>query len=261
MTSEVTTIFRNGVAVRERGGVEVWRRQYAPIAVDAADEPRESELAGAERAGTPRDISRSGGVSEAAASAQFTGGSAEGRAVGKHGQQVSPVHSGAQAGEVGSGAAKAEPRNLGNPPTPKGHGAGVESCPPANLQGDLFAELNPPAQVSLVNGAENARKNTPVFQSGEPMPAAPFVRGSQTSYAAAVAIEPVLGADAERVLRCIRNAGEGGRTCQEVERLLDMAHESASARVAGLLKDGRIIRTERTRQTASGRAASVLVAA
>lgn len=71
-----------------------------------------------------------------AAQVALMGGSVEGHAVGIHGQQVSPVSSGAQAGEVGS---ELSSRNLGNPPTPKGHGAGVESGPPALSQGDLFA--------------------------------------------------------------------------------------------------------------------------
>lgn len=145
---ETTWLFRNGVAVRERGGVEVWRRQIGPAAE----------------------------------------------------------------------------------------------------QGDLFAE--PPAPDHFRDATKMVPPPEPVV--GEPLPAAPFAAGSATSYAAAVAIDAVAASDAERVLRCVRSGGDGGRTCQEVERLLDMAHESASARVAGLLKEGRIIRTERTRPTASG---------
>jgi len=220
MTSETTWLFRSGVAVRERGGVEVWRRQYALAPV--ADVSQGSICVG-ERA----DALENSGASEAAPSHQFTAGL---RTMPK--QQVATVT---------QHAADIRSAPEGNP-----------SSPAILSQGDLFAEPNPRAPVSWVNGAESARKNTPVFQSGEPLPAAPFAAGSATSYAAAAAIDAVAASDAERVLRCIRSGCEGGRTCQEVERLLDMAHESASARVAGLLKEGRIIRTERTRPTASG---------
>lgn len=141
-------------------------------------------------------------------------------------------------------------------PAPDGHGstAGAEradvtqcgaseAAAPAQFTGDLFRD---------------AAKMVPV--QSEPRPLAPFAAGSPTSHAAALAIEPHMGADAERVLRCIRSGGEHGRTCQEVERLLDMPHETASARVNGLVKAGRVVRTERTRPTESGRGASVLVA-
>jgi hypothetical protein len=60
-----------------------------------------------------------------------------------------------------------------------------------------------------------------------------------------------------RVLEAIALGGMLGRTCDEVEMLLGMPHQTASARVHELAKRGDIVDSGRTRKTRSGRAAIV----
>ena len=50
-----------------------------------------------------------------------------------------------------------------------------------------------------------------------------------------------------------------GMTCDELEKITKMRHQTASARVVELLTEGRLVRTARRRQTRSGRMASVMV--
>jgi hypothetical protein len=62
-----------------------------------------------------------------------------------------------------------------------------------------------------------------------------------------------------RVLEVVAQGGMLGRTCDEVEMLLDMPHQTASARVHELAKRGDIFDSGRKRKTRSGRAAIVWV--
>jgi hypothetical protein len=64
----------------------------------------------------------------------------------------------------------------------------------------------------------------------------------------------------ERVLGAIRDLGEHGATCDDVEVVLDMTHQTASARVHELAWAGFIQDSGRQRKTRSGRAAIVWVA-
>ena len=96
-----------------------------------------------------------------------------------------------------------------------------------------------------------------------PPPPVPIARGSATSEAAALAMSTAGAVKLQeaRVLAAIVAAGSTGATCDELEKVLSLAHQSASARITGLLSSKAIIRTTRTRKTRTGHAASVLIAA
>lgn len=88
----------------------------------------------------------------------------------------------------------------------------------------------------------------------------PFVAGSATSKAAATSMVSRAAADRERVLDFIKVMGEYGATADEVELMLDMIHQTASARVSDLWhKHGKIKDSGKRRQTKSGRQAVVYV--
>jgi len=85
----------------------------------------------------------------------------------------------------------------------------------------------------------------------------PFVPGSRTSEAAAIAKRPTVGKDRLVVWRTI---GEG-RTCDEVEALTGMPHQNVSARITEMRDGGLVLRTDDTRVTRRGRQAFVYVQA
>jgi hypothetical protein len=62
-----------------------------------------------------------------------------------------------------------------------------------------------------------------------------------------------------KVLDSIRASGRAGRTCDEVEEMLAMSHQTASARVNELAKLALIVDSGRKRKTRSGRGATVWV--
>lgn len=65
-------------------------------------------------------------------------------------------------------------------------------------------------------------------------PKAPFVRGSETSYEAALAISSKLGVLQRKVLDHVI-ASENGYTCEELERLIpNSKHQTISARLKEL---------------------------
>ncbi len=72
----------------------------------------------------------------------------------------------------------------------------------------------------------------------------PFVRGSETSEAAAASMKPRAAAIRERVYGVIVGAGAAGATCDEVEELLGLRHQTASARVRELVLAGRIVKAQ-----------------
>ena len=89
----------------------------------------------------------------------------------------------------------------------------------------------------------------------------PFASGSETSRQAAASMKDQSARDRMRVLECILSRGDSGATCDEVEVLLGMVHQSASARVSELFhKYGRITKSGRVRKTRSGRNATVWIA-
>jgi predicted HTH transcriptional regulator len=85
----------------------------------------------------------------------------------------------------------------------------------------------------------------------------PYVRGSDTSRDAAESMRPHVRSIADDVLAFIR---EGSATCDEVEEHLALRHQTASARVRDLVKDGKIRDSGARRPTRSGRMARVYIA-
>lgn len=57
----------------------------------------------------------------------------------------------------------------------------------------------------------------------------------------------------------ISKAGAAGRTSDEVEAILNLPHQTISARITELKRDDKIILSGERRKTRSGRAAGVLV--
>ncbi len=61
------------------------------------------------------------------------------------------------------------------------------------------------------------------------------------------------------VLACIKSAGMIGVNCEQIEQMLGLTHQTASARVSELKRKG-LIRVQGHRKTKSGSNAGVLVA-
>lgn len=93
----------------------------------------------------------------------------------------------------------------------------------------------------------------------------PYVKNSPTSKAAAVSMEPYAASDKEWIYQTIKwwtgNLDELGITCDKLEEETGLIHQTASARVRGLAKAGRIKDSGMTRPTRSGRKAVVWVTA
>lgn len=85
----------------------------------------------------------------------------------------------------------------------------------------------------------------------------PFAEGSTTSEEAADSVAPAAASLRERVYACIDQAGESGLTCDEIEVLTGLAHQTASARCRELVLADRIYATEKVRKTRRGRNAQV----
>lgn len=92
---------------------------------------------------------------------------------------------------------------------------------------------------------------------GNNMP--PFVRGSDTSAAAARSVAIDVQSMKEKIAAHIKNKNKFGATCDEVERALKMPHQTASARIRGLFTDGRLKDSGQRRMTRSKRKATVWV--
>jgi predicted HTH transcriptional regulator len=88
--------------------------------------------------------------------------------------------------------------------------------------------------------------------------AAPFVRDSDTSEAAAREIEPEASTLRAIVLAYIQ--GARGATCDEIEQVLGMRHQTASARVRELVLHDFVADSGKRRHTRSGRNAVVWIA-
>lgn len=88
-----------------------------------------------------------------------------------------------------------------------------------------------------------------------------FVRGSDTSEAAAFAVDDLGPLEAE-VAGLIHRAGEHGMTCSEVEEAIPYkTHQSLSARIKGLVDKDRVVDSGQRRKGASGRLQRVYVTA
>jgi len=86
-----------------------------------------------------------------------------------------------------------------------------------------------------------------------------YVRGSDTSEAAAASVDETTPYLRRRVFDYISARGAEGATCDEVEGALDMRHQTASPRVNELAGRGAIVDSGRRRKTRSGRSAAVYV--
>ncbi len=89
----------------------------------------------------------------------------------------------------------------------------------------------------------------------------PFQAHSTTSRQAAKKARRRSKLDRVRVLEYVRSRGPLGATSDEVQRRLHLAHQTGSARVAELLKQGFIVESGRRRLTVRGCLADVLVEA
>ncbi len=85
----------------------------------------------------------------------------------------------------------------------------------------------------------------------------PYVRGSDTSRAAADSIRPHVSHIEGEILAIMRALS--GCTCDEIEQETKLAHQTASARLKGLADKGLIKDSGARRKTRSGRAARVYV--
>jgi predicted transcriptional regulator len=89
---------------------------------------------------------------------------------------------------------------------------------------------------------------------------AKYVRGSDTSEAAAMSLQSILPSMSAQVLETLEEAGSHGATCDEVEVELGMRHQTASARIKGLVDNGLAVDSGMRRRTRSGRKATVWLA-
>jgi predicted ArsR family transcriptional regulator len=84
-----------------------------------------------------------------------------------------------------------------------------------------------------------------------------FAGGSDTSAAAADSLDDdVLGRLRQSIYRLLKNS-PAGRTCDEIEELLGLRHQTASARLRELQLGGWIQASNHKRLTRSGRQARV----
>lgn len=88
----------------------------------------------------------------------------------------------------------------------------------------------------------------------------PWVKGSETSAAAADSMIPHLGKLQRLVVALAELRGPKGFTCDEAELALKQRHQSVSARIRELVQKGLLLKTELKRKTSSGRQAFVYIA-
>lgn len=88
-------------------------------------------------------------------------------------------------------------------------------------------------------------------------PKSPGYSDPDTSRKAAESIAPSAAIMREMVFKIIKRAGEHGMTCDELEVILRMKHQTCSARCRELVLAGRVRDTGRRRPTRSGRPANV----
>jgi hypothetical protein len=93
-----------------------------------------------------------------------------------------------------------------------------------------FGMIRPPMPKPLAVGGQGELFN----KNGAPLPA--YVAGSDTSFLAAEAVASKVTEYQQRVLNVALSAGTRGVTCDEVEAILDMPHQTISARINELMK-------------------------
>jgi hypothetical protein len=86
----------------------------------------------------------------------------------------------------------------------------------------------------------------------------PFVRGSSTSHAAAIAVRPKVPTQKERILAYMRTLANGRATRHEIATALGIPIASASARCKGLIDSEQLFRTNDTRVGIFGHKVTVL---
>ena len=89
---------------------------------------------------------------------------------------------------------------------------------------------------------------------------APYVRGSETSKAAAEDIEPNAGTLRAKVFAALKGIGPVGYTDEELQNVLGMNPSTQRPRRIELVAAGLVADSGTTRKTRSGRAATVWVA-
>ncbi len=87
----------------------------------------------------------------------------------------------------------------------------------------------------------------------------PHVPGSDTSLAAARSIARGITATHRRLLALFELAKDYGYTDDEMERALEMRHQSVSARRRELVLLGKVVDSGKRRVTSSGRTAAVWI--
>lgn len=91
-------------------------------------------------------------------------------------------------------------------------------------------------------------------------PTAPYHGGNPESEAAHDSLEARVKVQLRgRILALVDSKSVAGLTCDEIEKVLKMKHQTVSARLVEMLAAGVLIRTAKRRQTRSGRHASVVV--
>ena len=76
--------------------------------------------------------------------------------------------------------------------------------------------------------------------------------GTATSAAAARAVQHRVASDCARILDLLRTKLWSGATCDEVEQLLGLSHQTCSARFRQLALNGRIFKSGDVRPTRTG---------
>ena len=92
--------------------------------------------------------------------------------------------------------------------------------------------------------------------AGDLFTTAPYVKGSETSKAAAESIKESTSSIRAKIYALIA-ASDFGMTCDEVEAKTNLLHQTASARVRELVLQKRIADSGAKRKTRSGRGAVV----
>ena len=105
-------------------------------------------------------------------------------------------------------------------------------------------------------------KTGDLFECAEYMP--PFVAASVTSLSAAISKSQDAAHEAARIWTWIAARGRLGATCDEVEIALSIPHQTASARIADMVRgrfsSHQLTRLVETRPTRTGRNAHVHIA-
>lgn len=86
-----------------------------------------------------------------------------------------------------------------------------------------------------------------------------YVRGSDTSEAAAASVAPDAATLRAMVFGAIKRSGPIGKTCAEIEDQLGMRHQTASARIRELVLSGYLVDSGQRRKTPSNRDAAAWV--